>query len=76
MPRKACNSPPRRAWRGCQAALFGAKLEDLRQFGASFHRAADESVPGSRLLVTFGVGDVAYKLTLATIANMLAGDVR
>ena len=58
--------------------LFGAarvsQLKDLRQFGASFHRAVDEAVPGNRELVTFSVDDVEYKLTLATTENMLAGE--
>jgi nitrogen fixation/metabolism regulation signal transduction histidine kinase len=58
--------------------LFGVqqvtRLRDLRQFGAGFHRAVDESVPGARELVTFTVDDIEYKLTLATTENMLAGE--
>lgn len=57
--------------------LFGSvevtQLADLRQFGLSFHRAVDESVPGNRELVSFSVEDVEYQLTLAATEVMVAG---
>ena len=58
--------------------LFGAahvtRLNDLRQFGASFARAVDEAVPGVRELVTFTVEGVEYHLTLAATEIIIAGD--
>lgn len=58
--------------------LFGAshvtRLSDLRQFGASFHDAVAEAVPGNRELVTFAVEGVEYQLTLATTENIVAGE--
>ena len=58
--------------------LFGAahvtQLSDLRQFGASFHQAVAEAVPGQRELVTFVVEGIEYKLTLATSENIVAGE--
>lgn len=58
--------------------LFGAahvtQLGDLRQFGASFHDAVAEAVPGQRELVTFVVEGIEYKLTLATSENIIAGE--
>jgi nitrogen fixation/metabolism regulation signal transduction histidine kinase len=58
--------------------LFGAahvtQLNDLRQFGASFHQAVAEAVPGQRELVTFEVEGIEYKLTLATSENIIAGE--
>jgi nitrogen fixation/metabolism regulation signal transduction histidine kinase len=58
--------------------LFGAahvtQLDDLRQFGASFHQTVTEAVPGRRELVTFEVEGVEYKLTLATSENIIAGE--
>lgn len=57
--------------------LFGAvdvtQLADLRQFGASFHKAVADSVPGNRELVTFSVEEIEYQLTLATTEVMVAG---
>ncbi len=58
--------------------LFGAahvtQLGDLRQFGASFHNAVAEAIPGQRELVTFEVEGIEYKLTLATSENIVAGE--
>jgi len=58
--------------------LFGAahvtQLADLRQFGAGFHDAVAEAVPGNRELVTFSVEGVEYQLTLATSENIVAGE--
>jgi len=58
--------------------LFGAahvtRLADLRQFGADFHAAVAEAVPGQRQLVTFEVEGIEYKLTLATSENIVAGE--
>ena len=58
--------------------LFGAshvtRLRDLRQFGASFHDAVAEAVPGHRELVTFAVEGAEYRLTLATTENIVAGE--
>jgi len=58
--------------------LFGAahvtRLNDLRQFGASFARAVDEAVPSVRELVTFTVDGVEYHLTLAATEIVIAGD--
>jgi nitrogen fixation/metabolism regulation signal transduction histidine kinase len=58
--------------------LFGAahvtQLIDLKQFGASFHDAVAEAVPGQRELVTFEVEGIEYKLTLATSENIVAGE--
>lgn len=57
--------------------LFGSvevtQLNDLRQFGSSFHRAVADSVPGNRELVTFTVEDVEYQLTLAATEIIVAG---
>ncbi len=50
--------------------LLGAhhvtRVEDLAQFGKSFHASVAEAVPGARELVTFNVDGVEYQLTLAT----------
>jgi len=58
--------------------LFGAahvtRVKDLRQFGASFHDAVLQAVPGKRELVTFSVEDVEYQLTLATTELVVASD--
>ena len=58
--------------------LFGAshvtQLSDLRQFGASFHDAVAEAVPGRRELVTFSVDGIEYQLTLASTENIVAGE--
>jgi nitrogen fixation/metabolism regulation signal transduction histidine kinase len=58
--------------------LFGAshvtQLNDLRQFGVSFHDAIAEAVPGHRQLVTFSVEGIEYQLTLATTENIVAGE--
>lgn len=58
--------------------LFGSahvtRLADLRQFGASFHDAVAEAVPGNRELVSFTVEDVDYQLTLATTENIVSGE--
>ena len=58
--------------------LFGTspvtRVADLRQFGASFHDAVAEAVPGERQLVTFTVEGVEYRLTLATSENIVAGE--
>ncbi len=58
--------------------LFGAahvtQIADLKQFGASFHDAVAEAVPGQRELVTFEVEGIDYKLTLATSENIVAGE--
>lgn len=58
--------------------MFGAetvtRLGDLQRFGAGFHKAVDESVPGQRELVSFTVEGVDYKLTLATTENLVAGE--
>jgi nitrogen fixation/metabolism regulation signal transduction histidine kinase len=58
--------------------LFGAahvtQLNDLKQFGASFHDAVAQAVPGQRELVTFVVEGIEYKLTLATSENIVAGE--
>lgn len=58
--------------------LFGAvdvtQLNDLRQFGSSFHKAVADSVPGNRELVTFSVEEIEYQLTLATTEVMVAGN--
>jgi len=57
--------------------LFGSahvtKLKDLRQFGAGFHEAIREAVPGTRELVTFNVEGVEYRLTLAATEINIAG---
>lgn len=58
--------------------LFGTaavtKVNDLRQFGKSFHDAVAEAVPGERRLVTFAVEGVEYRLTLATSENIVKGE--
>jgi len=58
--------------------LFGAshvtQLANLRQFGAGFHDAVAEAVPGNRELVTFSVEGIEYQLTLATTENIVAGE--
>ena len=58
--------------------LFGAshvtRINDLRQFGASFARAVDEAIPGDRELVTFSVESVEYHLTLAATEIIIRGD--
>ena len=58
--------------------LFGAahvtRLSDLRQFGAGFHDAVAEAVPGRRELVTFAVEGIDYQLTLATTEVIVAGE--
>jgi len=58
--------------------LFGSahvtRLADLRQFGAGFHDAVAQAVPGSRELVSFSVEDVDYRLTLATTENIVSGE--
>ncbi|MGI9221271.1 MAG: sensor histidine kinase [Woeseiaceae bacterium] len=58
--------------------LFGAvdvtQLNDLRQFGPSFHKAVADSIPGNRELVTFSVEEIEYQLTLATTEVMVAGN--
>jgi nitrogen fixation/metabolism regulation signal transduction histidine kinase len=58
--------------------LFGAshvtRVNDLRQFGASFARAVDEAIPGDRELVTFSVENVEYHLTLAATEIIIRGD--
>ena len=58
--------------------LFGAshvtRVKDLRQFGSSFARAVDESIPGDRELVTFAVEGVEYHLTLAATEIIIRGD--
>lgn len=58
--------------------LFGAaavtKLNDLRQFGASFRDAVAEAIPGERQLVTFAVEGVEYRLTLAASENIVEGE--
>jgi nitrogen fixation/metabolism regulation signal transduction histidine kinase len=58
--------------------LFGAahvtRLRDLRQFGAGFHDAVAEAVPGRRELVTFAVEGIDYQLTLATTEIIVAGE--
>ena len=60
--------------------LFGAthvtQLDDLRQFGGSFHDAVAGAVPGNRELVTFDVEGVEYKLALAASENIVAGENR
>ena len=57
--------------------LFGAvevtQLRDLRQFGAGFHQAVADTVPGNRELVTFSVEDVEYQLTLAATEVIISG---
>lgn len=56
--------------------LFGAahvtRLHDLRQFGAGFHDAVVEAVPGRRELVSFTVDGIDYQLTLAA-TELIAG---
>lgn len=58
--------------------LFGAahltQLKDLLQFGASFHDAVAEAVPGARELVAFAVDGIDYQLTLATTEIVIAGE--
>ena len=58
--------------------LFGAahltQLRDLQQFGAGFHDAVAEAVPGARELVTFAVDGIDYQLTLATTEIVIAGE--
>jgi nitrogen fixation/metabolism regulation signal transduction histidine kinase len=58
--------------------LFGAahvtRVNDLRQFGASFARAVEEAVPGDRELVRFSVEGVEYHLTLATTEIIIEGE--
>ncbi len=57
--------------------LFGAahvtRVNDLRQFGASFAHAVDEAIPGDRELVTFSVEGVEYHLTLAATEIIIEG---
>jgi nitrogen fixation/metabolism regulation signal transduction histidine kinase len=57
--------------------LFGAaavtRLEDLAQFGESFHQSVENAVPGIRELVTFTVEDVEYCLTLAATETITEG---
>lgn len=57
--------------------LFGAahvtKLHDLREFGADFHDAVAEAVPGRRELVRFAVDGIEYQLTLAATELIVAG---
>lgn len=59
--------------------LFGAahvtRLNDLRQFGASFGESVANAVPGRRELVTFAVEDIEYQLTLATTEIVTAGEL-
>jgi nitrogen fixation/metabolism regulation signal transduction histidine kinase len=59
--------------------LFGAahvtRLNDLRQFGASFGDSVANAVPGRRELVTFAVEDIEYQLTLATTEIVTAGEL-
>ena len=58
--------------------LFGTaavtRVNDLRQFGVSFHDAVAEAIPGERRLVTFTVDGVEYRLTLATSENIVKGE--
>ena len=58
--------------------LFGAahvaRLQDLRQFGASFAEGVTTAVPGVQELVRFSVGDVDYQLTLAATEIIVGGD--
>jgi two-component system nitrogen regulation sensor histidine kinase NtrY len=57
--------------------LFGAahvtRLNDLRQFGASFGDSVADAVPGRRELVKFSVEDIEYQLTLATTEIVTTG---
>jgi nitrogen fixation/metabolism regulation signal transduction histidine kinase len=57
--------------------LFGpakvTRLHDLLQFGAGFHEAVLEAVPGKRQLVTFAVEGIEYQLTLATTEIVVSG---
>jgi nitrogen fixation/metabolism regulation signal transduction histidine kinase len=57
--------------------LFGAgkvtRLPDLLRFGAGFHSAILEAVPGHRELVTFTVEDIEYRLTMATTEIVIGG---
>lgn len=57
--------------------LFGAapvtRLDDLAQFGGSFHQSVEWAVPGVRELVTFTVEDVEYCLTLAATEIITEG---
>jgi nitrogen fixation/metabolism regulation signal transduction histidine kinase len=59
--------------------LFGAahvvRLQDLEQFGSSFHQAVSQAVPGTRELVKFSVDDVEYQLTMAATEIIVAGDI-
>jgi signal transduction histidine kinase len=59
--------------------LFGAahvvRLQDLAQFGSSFHQAVSQAVPGTRELVKFSVDDVEYQLTMAATEIIVAGDI-
>ncbi|MGA8205246.1 MAG: ATP-binding protein [Woeseiaceae bacterium] len=58
--------------------LFGAahvtRLSDLRSFGADFHDAVAEAVPGRRELVRFAVDGIDYQLTLAATEVIVAGN--
>jgi len=58
--------------------LFGAahvaRLQDLRQFDASFAEGVATAVPGVQELVRFSVGDVDYQLTLAATEIIVGGD--
>jgi two-component system nitrogen regulation sensor histidine kinase NtrY len=56
------------------AAAHVTRLADLRQFGAGFHDAVAEAVPGRRELVSFSVDGVDYHLTLAATENIVAGE--
>jgi nitrogen fixation/metabolism regulation signal transduction histidine kinase len=57
--------------------LFGAgkvtRLPDLLRYGAGFHSAVLEAVPGHRELVTFTVEDIEYRLTMATTEIVVGG---
>jgi nitrogen fixation/metabolism regulation signal transduction histidine kinase len=57
--------------------LFGTgkvtRLPDLLRFGAGFHSAILEAVPGHRELVTFTVEDIEYRLTMATTEIVIGG---
>lgn len=58
--------------------LFGAahvtRVQDLEQFGTSFHDTISRAVPGNRELVAFSVENVEYQLTLATTEIVVAGE--
>lgn len=58
--------------------LFGTEqvteLRHLRKFGAGFHTAVQDSVPGKRELVSFSVDGIDHKLTLSTTENLVAGE--